>query len=90
MLLFSCVPIANLELSRLDLCKLLNFSCFMLRDFLNMKVHRPKFRTRLSMIEYNIVFSFAFLVVDKPGQDPWAQIVCVFGYLHKLIRLVDM
>ena len=55
-----------------------------------MKVHRPKFRTRLSMIEYNIVFSFAFLVVDKPGQDPWAQIVCVFGYLHKLIRLVDM
>ena len=25
---------------------------FLLRDFLNMKVNRPKFRTRLSMIEY--------------------------------------
>ena len=55
-----------------------------------MKVHRPKLRTRLSMIEYNVVFSPAFLVVDRLGQDPWAQIVCVFGYLHKLIRFVDM
>ena len=40
-----------------------------------MKVHRPKFRTRLSMIEYNIAFSSAFLVVDRPDQDPWAQLV---------------